>query len=228
GLREDAERRLCGSVAAPRAGSAEARRDREAVRGVRQVQPCVYALPARQLRRRARPARPGAGDRGAQGRHRSSPFPGRRELLSETRGVLPLVELAEPGGALDGLPPLAVVAVPVDRRPDPVLPAASRRPAERTELRGVQRVAAVVARTVLDVTDERAVGAEMLEHEVRQLDVLVLFVGGDVVHLAGLALTQDELDPGAVIVGMQPVAYLATVAVERERLGLERVRGEER
>ena len=59
------------------------------------------------------------------------------------------------------------------------------------------------------------------------LDVLVI-LAADVVDLAGRALVQDELDAGAVILGVEPLAHLLPVAVDRERLALERVRDEQR
>ena len=56
------------------------------------------------------------------------------------------------------------------------------------------------------------------------LDVLALLAAADVVGLARRALAQHELDPGAVILDVEPVADLAAVAVDRQRLALERVR----
>src|SRR5206468_9231807 len=93
----------------------------------------------------------------------------------EPRGVLSLVELAETVGALDRLPPVAIVAVPVDRRPDAVLPLSPRCPAERAQLRRVERVAAVVPGPVLDVSDQRRVGVEMIHDQAGELCGLVLF-----------------------------------------------------
>ena len=72
----------------------------------------------------------------------------RRSVTAEPRGVL-LVVVAAVVARLDRLPPVAVLAVPVDRR----LEAAAvervlRRPAERAQLRRVDGVAAVVAGAV--------------------------------------------------------------------------------
>ena len=58
--------------------------------------------------------------------------------------------------------------------------------------------------------------------------VLDLLAAADVVDLAGLSRAQDELDPGAVILDVEPVAHLPPVAVEGERLAVECVRREER
>ena len=54
----------------------------------------------------------------------------RKTVLTESRGVLLVVVLAETAGALDRLPPLAVVAVPVDRRAHTLIPVTPRLPAE--------------------------------------------------------------------------------------------------
>ena len=56
--------------------------------------------------------------------------PAATAALGEPRLVLPVVVLAEAAGALDRLPPVAVVAVPVDRRANALIPAAPRLPAE--------------------------------------------------------------------------------------------------
>src|SRR6185369_12166466 len=84
-------------------------------------------------------------------------------------------------------------------------------PAERLELRRVERVTAVVPGAIVDRTDQRLVGAGQLEHARRDLAVLDLFAAADVVDLAGLALAQCKLDPGAVVLDVEPVADLPTV-----------------
>ena len=124
---------------------------------------------------RARPARADAAPQA------------RRALLAEPLGVLLLVVRAVVAG-LDRLPPVAVVAVPGDRLGQAVRERARRRPAERPELRGVQRVAAIVPGAVLDVTDERLVGAGQLEDRPRQVAVLDLLAAADVVDLTARSL----------------------------------------
>ncbi len=99
---------------------------------------------------------------------------------------------------------------------------------ERAQLARVEGVAAVVAGPVLDVAHERLVRAGQLEDARDDLDVLALVVTADVVDLPGRALAQDELDPGAVVLDPEPVADLAPVAVDGQRLAVERVRGHQR
>jgi hypothetical protein len=49
-----------------------------------------------------------------------------------------------------------------------------------------------------------------------------------VVDLAGAALLQAQLDAGAVVGDVQPVADVAAVAVERDLLAVEQVGDEQR
>src|SRR4051794_24536147 len=97
-----------------------------------------------------------------------------RKGLAEPVGVLLGVVLAVLTG-LDRLPPLAVLAVPLDRlrearRVERVL----RRPAERPQLRRVDRVAAVVAGAVRHRPDEIRRGAGEVEDPRHHLEVLAL------------------------------------------------------
>src|SRR6185436_16283424 len=128
----------------------------------------------------------------------------------------------------DRLPPVAVVAVPGDGFRKAVGKRAERRPAERAQTGGVERVTAVVPGSVLHVPGERLVGARQLEDASGEVAVLDLFAAPDVVDAAGLAFAQDELDPRAVVLDVEPVASLTAVAVNRERLAPEGVGDEER
>src|SRR5262245_48493871 len=72
---------------------------------------------------------------------------------------------------LDGLPPQAVVAVPLDRLSQPALAEGMPpRPPERAELRVVDRVPAIVAGSIVHVPDQRGVGPRELEDPVRHLE----------------------------------------------------------
>src|SRR4029078_12842074 len=83
------------------------------------------------------------------------------------------------------------------------------------------------SRTVRDVPDEARRCARQLEDATDHLEVLTL-LAADVVDLAGGCLAQDELDRGAVVVGVQPFASLPAVSVYRERVACERIRDEQR
>ena len=85
-----------------------------------------------------------------------------------------------------------------------------------------------MAGPVLDVADERIVGAGELEDAGGELAVRDLLATTDVVDPAGLPLAQDQLDSGAMVFDVQPVTRLTAVAVDGQRLAVERVRDEER
>ena len=89
------------------------------------------------------------------------------------------------------------------------------------------RVAPVVAGTVVDVPDERGIAAGQLDDALRDVEVLAL-LAADVVDLARPALAQDEVDGRRVILGVQPLAHLPAVAVDRQLETVEGVRDEER
>ena len=91
------------------------------------------------------------------------------------------------------------------------------------QLRGVYRVAQVVARTVSDVGDE-AVRITLriaqdtvngLDDDLDQVDVLPLVEAADVVRLGYLPLVEDEVDGPRVVLHVKPVADVLTLAVHR-------------
>ena len=62
----------------------------------------------------------------------------------------------------------------------------------------------------------------------RDLDVLRLVSPRDVVGLSGLSGVEQEIDRRRVILHVEPVAHVAPVAVQRQRMAVDRVRHEER
>ena len=126
----------------------------------------------------------------------------------------------------DVLHPLLVVEIPVDRQDDALLEGGLRVPAEVVlDLGGVDAVAAVVAQTVGDVLDEVLADAVILQAVVELLDdglddedIGALVVAADVVDLADLAAVADHVDGFAVILNVQPVADLHSVAVDGQLL----------
>src|SRR6185436_16603720 len=94
--------------------------------------------------------------------------------LPEPRGVLLLVVPLVVAG-FDRLPPLAVLAVPVDRLLEPTrVERVLRRPAQVAQLGRVDRVAAVVAGPVRDMAYEIRAGARQVEDAANDLHVLAL------------------------------------------------------
>ena len=94
---------------------------------------------------------------------------------------------------LDRAPPPLVLAVPGDRlRRRPSSKSCDRRPAQRLQLRGVERIAAIVARADPRPAGSASGPADELEQAVGEVDVLHLVAAADVVDLAGLALRSSS------------------------------------
>ena len=151
---------------------------------------------------------------------RPCPNAGGKFSLLALGGVLRL------GRRLCGAPPGLVLAVPSDRLREagrevrvPGLPAELR-----PELRGVDRVAAVVAGSVAHPVEVVLVTAERLEDLAKDGDVAPLAIGTDQVGLADAATGQDGPDGRAVVLGVDPVADVQAVAVELRAHPVDQVR----
>ena len=126
----------------------------------------------------------------------------------------------------DVLHPLLVVEVPVDGQDDALLEGSLGIPAKVVlDLGGVDAIAAVMAQTVSDVLDEVFADAIVLQAVVQLLDdglddedVGALVVAADIVDLAHLAAVADHINGLAVVLNVQPVADLHTVAVDGQLL----------
>ena len=119
-------------------------------------------------------------------------------------------------------------AVPVHGLPEPRFDRCRRAPAQSRELGGVERIATVVPRPVVDEANQALRLSESREHLARDQNVLRLVAARDVVGLSGLAGLEQEIDRGRVIFDEEPVAHVASVSVERQRLIIDRVGDEER
>ena len=82
------------------------------------------------------------------------------------------------------------------------------------ELGGVDGVAAVVAGAVAHPVEVVRGPAHAREYRAQHVDVGLLAVGADEVGLAHLALGEDSPHGAGVVVGVDPVAHVAAVAVE--------------
>lgn len=140
--------------------------------------------------------------------------------------LLPLGGVPRLGGLLGRAPPGLVVAVPRDRLDQARGEVGVRRlPAElAAELGRVDRVAAVVAGAVAHPVEVVLGAAEGLQDLSEHRDVVQLAVGADQVGLADAALGQDGPDGGAVVLGVDPVADVAPVAVELGPHAVDEVR----
>src|SRR5215211_82880 len=148
------------------------------------------------------------------------------KLLAKATRIL-LVVVASVLARLDRLPPVATLAVPGDRLGETLLESTAWLPLEGVDPGGVEAVAAIVPRAVGDVPHETRIRAAELENQVCHLEILAL-LSANVVNAPRLALAQDEVYGGALVLDVHPRALLATVPVDRNRLALEGVRDEER
>lgn len=130
------------------------------------------------------------------------------------------------GGSFGGLPPLAVVRVPVDGGLQTGLEVRVRgRPTQfGPELRGIDRVSTVVARTVLHPVERVLALSHHLQDHAKHGDVVPLAVRADQVGLADPALGQNRPHAAGMVLGVDPVAYVLALAVQLRSLALEDVR----
>src|SRR4051812_38881715 len=114
---------------------------------------------------------------------------------------------------------------PPDGLPEPRFEALGRRPAELVaRLASVDSVAKIVARAVLDEGDEALVrgprGADLVDEAAEEADnikVRSLVVPPQVVALARAAPPQRGEDALAVVLDIEPVADVGSVAVDGDR-----------
>src|SRR5262245_54941135 len=129
---------------------------------------------------------------------------------------------------LERAPPRFVLAIPRDGHAERVTEPVTRRPAQLPNLVRVDRVAPIMAQTILHRLDQRLGLAGKLEDLPREDDVLDFVAAPDVVDLALAPLAQHQVDARTVVEDVEPVAHVAAVAVERQRPVVEGVGHEER
>ena len=91
------------------------------------------------------------------------------------------------------------------------------------ELRGIDRVTAVVARTVLDPVERVFRLSHHLQDHAQHGDVVLLTVRADQVGFADPALGQDGPHAAGVVLGVDPVAHVLALAVQLRTDALENV-----
>lgn len=130
------------------------------------------------------------------------------------------------GGGLGRLPPGAVVRVPVDGLFQTGLEVRVRgRPAQfGPQFRGIDRVTAVMARTVLHPVERVLVLSHHLQNHAKHGDVVPLAVRADQVGLADPSLGQDRPHTAGMVLSVDPVAHVLAPAVQLRPLALEDVR----
>ena len=130
------------------------------------------------------------------------------------------------GRGLGGLPPRTVLRVPLDRLREARLEVrVLRRPAELgAQLGRVDRVTAVVARTVLHPIERVLVLPHHPQDHAQHGDVVLLAVRADQIRLADTALRQDRPHAAGMVLGMDPVAHVLAFAVQFRTLSVQDVR----
>src|SRR5690606_24627777 len=111
-----------------------------------------------------------------------------------------------------------------DRVFEALFPGCERTPAEfRLSLYRVDRITAIVAKTVGDIFDQRVRFAEGVEERGDHLKVAALVACTDVIYLAGAAVLIRQPDGTAMVIDVDPIADVLPVAVDRKRLVVHRV-----
>ena len=130
------------------------------------------------------------------------------------------------GRGLGGLPPRTVLRVPLDRLREARLEVrVLRRPAELgAQLGRVDRVTAVVARTVLHPIERVLVLPHHPQDHAQHGDVVLLAVRADQIRLADTALRQDRPHAAGMVLRMDPVAHVLAIAIQLRAKTLEDIR----
>ena len=129
-------------------------------------------------------------------------------------------------GGLSRLPPEAVVRVPVDGLFQAGLEVRVRgRPTQLgPQFRGIDRVTAVVARTILHPVERVLALTHHPQDHAQHGDVVPLSVRADQVGLADPAFGQDRPHAAGMVLSVDPVAHVLAPAVQLRPLALEDVR----
>ena len=130
------------------------------------------------------------------------------------------------GSGLRGLPPGAVLGVPLDGGLQSGFEVGvPRRPTELgAQLGRVDRVTAVVARTVLDPVERVLRLSHHLQDHAQHGDVVLLAVRANQVRLTDAALGENRPHAAGVVLGVDPVAHVLALAVQLRADALEDVR----
>lgn len=130
------------------------------------------------------------------------------------------------GSGLRGLPPRTVLRIPFDRLREARLEVRMFRcPAQfRAQLGRIDRIPAVMARTVLDPVERVLRLAHHLEDHAQHGDVVLFAVSADQIRLADTALRQDGPHATGMVLGMNPVAHVLAFAVQFRTLAVQDVR----
>src|SRR4029079_17517248 len=128
------------------------------------------------------------------------------------------------------LPPRAGLEIPAHRLGKPGLEALYGAPAELAlDLRGIDRVAAIMTRPVGDEGNQLLPGAlarrrivvEQPAYLAHDIDIPALLAAADIVSLAGDTSLDDQGQRASVILDIEPIAHILAIAVDWQRLSGE-------
>ena len=124
----------------------------------------------------------------------------------------------------DIFPPLSVVEIPVDRELDAVFELSLRQPSEFImDLCRIDRITHIVSLTIRNICDKALGLAEFLADQLNDIDITLLVMSADIIDLTDGSLVDDKVDSFAVILNIEPVTYIQSFAVDRERLIVKRI-----
>lgn len=124
----------------------------------------------------------------------------------------------------DVLPPGLIVQIPLNGLLDAVSKLGLRQPAQLVvNLGGVDGVAHIVTLAVGNMDDEAFGLAQCLADELDDVDVLHLVVAAHIVDLTHTTLADDQVDGTAVILHIQPVTNVQTLAIDGQGLVVQGV-----
>ena len=110
-------------------------------------------------------------------------------------------------------PPVLIVQIPVDRLTNAGVKIVFRLPAKlRLDLGRIDRISAVMTRTILDVADQAFRLVQRFQDGFDNLQVGPLIVSADVVNLTDASLVENQIDRLTMIGYVQPVANVRAVA----------------
>src|SRR5262249_15870059 len=139
------------------------------------------------------------------------------------------VVVREVRGVFDFTHPILMRAVPIDRCRKPRNKIKFRGPVPfATDFRTINRVTPVVARPILHKLNERLRLVHQSQNLADDFQIRLLVPTTDVVYLSGPSALERKQDGSGMLIGKDPFAHIQTVAVDRKRPIIHRVRDKNR
>ena len=124
----------------------------------------------------------------------------------------------------DRLPPLTVIQIPLDCLLDTIGKLCLRKPSKLTvDLCWIDRITHIVALTVSDICDQTLRLAKFFTNNLNNINVGHLIVTTSIIYFTDSALMNDQVNSTAMILYIQPVTDIFSLAVYRKRLIIQRI-----